>query len=205
MGDFEFKPELQQKIEKSVQKQLQIRLKTVLSDTSRLKKRISELQSQKEALEMKHVFQNLPLTLFEKYTAKIDAEISEINKELLESDFDSSNLQTALKKALEISRNLSEMWDSSDYKTRQKLQSLIFPEGILYNKEKHLVRTQKTNSIFQQIADSARGLAQNKSGNSNMNCHFSDSVPRTGIEPARSCERQILSLLRLPIPPPGPG
>ncbi len=31
------------------------------------------------------------------------------------------------------------------------------------------------------------------------------SVPGTGIEPAHSCERQILSLLRLPIPPPGQG
>lgn len=30
-------------------------------------------------------------------------------------------------------------------------------------------------------------------------------VPGTGIEPAHSCERQILSLLRLPIPPPGPA
>jgi hypothetical protein len=29
-------------------------------------------------------------------------------------------------------------------------------------------------------------------------------VPRTGIEPAQPCDRQILSLLRLPIPPPGP-
>ena len=29
------------------------------------------------------------------------------------------------------------------------------------------------------------------------------SVPETGIEPAHPCERQILSLLRLPIPPPG--
>ena len=29
-------------------------------------------------------------------------------------------------------------------------------------------------------------------------------MPETGIEPAHSCERQILSLLRLPIPPPGP-
>ena len=28
-------------------------------------------------------------------------------------------------------------------------------------------------------------------------------VPRTGIEPAHPCEWQILSLLRLPIPPPG--
>jgi hypothetical protein len=30
-------------------------------------------------------------------------------------------------------------------------------------------------------------------------------VPETGIEPAHPCERQILSLLRLPIPPPGLG
>ena len=30
-------------------------------------------------------------------------------------------------------------------------------------------------------------------------------VPETGIEPAHPCERQILSLLRLPIPPPGHG
>ena len=29
------------------------------------------------------------------------------------------------------------------------------------------------------------------------------SVPGTGIEPAHPCERQILSLLRLPIPPSG--
>ena len=29
------------------------------------------------------------------------------------------------------------------------------------------------------------------------------AVPGTGIEPAHPCERQILSLLRLPIPPPG--
>jgi hypothetical protein len=29
------------------------------------------------------------------------------------------------------------------------------------------------------------------------------AVPGTGIEPAHPCERQILSLLRLPISPPG--
>jgi hypothetical protein len=32
---------------------------------------------------------------------------------------------------------------------------------------------------------------------------FTYQVPGTGIEPAHPCERQILSLLRLPIPPSG--
>ena len=30
-------------------------------------------------------------------------------------------------------------------------------------------------------------------------------MPEIGVEPIHSCERQILSLLRLPIPPPGQG
>src|SRR5258708_33128940 len=29
-------------------------------------------------------------------------------------------------------------------------------------------------------------------------------VPREGIEPSWPCDRQILSLLRIPVPPPGP-
>ncbi len=33
---------------------------------------------------------------------------------------------------------------------------------------------------------------------------FAAKVPETGIEPAHPYGRQILSLLRLPIPPPGP-
>jgi hypothetical protein len=32
---------------------------------------------------------------------------------------------------------------------------------------------------------------------------FCQLVPTKGIEPSRPCERQILSLLRLPIPPHG--
>jgi hypothetical protein len=46
-------------------------------------------------------------------------------------------------------------------------------------------------------------LVENKNGNRKTDCHLSSYVPGTGIEPAHPCERQILSLLRLPIPPPG--
>lgn len=35
--------------------------------------------------------------------------------------------------------------------------------------------------------------------------HSAAFVPGAGLEPAHSCERQILSLLRLPISPPGRG
>ena len=59
----------------------------------------------------------------------------------------------------------------------------MFPEGILYNKQKQEVRTPRVNSIMSLIADVARvsdremKKATNKSG---LNSHW---VAGTGIEP----------------------
>jgi hypothetical protein len=47
------------------------------------------------------------------------------------------------------------------------------------------------------------GHSKIKNRKSDKKMRFSGKVPGTGIEPAHPCERQILSLLRLPIPPPG--
>ena len=70
---------------------------------------------------------------------------------------------------------------------------LGIPDEILYDKEDNRVRTIRVNTIFDEIEPLARVTEQNKKGNSKKNCLKSSSVPRTGIEPAHSCERQILS------------
>ena len=80
---------------------------------------------------------------------------------------------------------------------------MIFPEGMVYNKKDGLVRTVKTNSLFEAIVPLQRFIEEKEKGNLVKNCLQSCLVPRTGIEPAHPCERQILSLLRLPIPPSG--
>jgi site-specific DNA recombinase len=100
-------------------------------------------------------------------------------------------------------QNISQTWITANYKDKQKLQQLVFPEGIYFNKEIGRVRISKINSLFAAIPIIARDTEENKNGDSLTNRHQSSQVPRTGIEPAHPCERQILSLLRLPIPPSG--
>ncbi len=56
------------------------------------------------------------------------------------------------------------MWRSADYDDKQKLQYLMFPEGLLYNKEKRGVRTPRVNSLFVLIASSVRVLEENNKG-----------------------------------------
>ena len=73
--------------------------------------------------------------MFEKYSSKYKAELSQLLVENDQTGFSSSNLENAVKKGMEIAHNLSQLWLSADFTNKQQLQYLIYPEGILYSKE----------------------------------------------------------------------
>ena len=76
-----------------------------------------------------------------------------------------SNLKKAIEKGLKISENISQMWVSGDFYDKQKLQYLLFPEGMQYDKENDLVRTTRINSLFREIALLAGDTRETKKGN----------------------------------------
>ena len=64
---------------------------------------------------------------------------------------ESSNLQIVIHKALKISSNLSELWTSGDLPQKKKIQWLVFPFEIGYDKLKGKVQTKRINPIFSSI------------------------------------------------------
>ena len=91
---------------------------------------------------------------------------------------------------------------SEEFKTKQQLQQLVFPEGIRYDKKKGVVRTSKVNSLFDAITLLASDTSKNKKADSIKNRLQSNKVPKTGFEPARRFQRYHLKVVRLPISPP---
>ena len=67
--------------------------------------------------------------------------------------------------------------------TKEKLQRLVFPKGIIYTKKKEAFRTEKVNSIFALIADAAKGSEENKKGTTKALPCLSPSAEREGFEP----------------------
>lgn len=203
LNQFEFKNLYKEKLKKALSRKLTERLKNAITDNVQLKKRLTELENLLEGIEERYVVGELKVEMYEKYSAKYQVEIGKIRQELTTCSFDSSNLNLIVEKGLKIAQNLGQLWVLGDFSAKQKLQYLVFPRGILYNKEKDTVRTEKINILFAGIPLLTRVSEKNKKGNFEKNCLKSWSVPEIGIEPIHSCERQILSLLRLPIPPPG--
>ena len=203
LKQFEFKKQYTKELKQAMITGIKKKLSASMEESVQLKKRLSEKRNLLEKMEEKYVIGELKKDLYEKYLSKYQNEIAVLEAENMKNSFSSSNLEKAVEKGLGIAQNISQMWVSSDYTAKQRLQYLLFPEGILYSKQKNRVRTLRVNGIFATIEPLAKDLEENKKGNLKKDCLKPHSVPRTGIEPAHPCERQILSLLRLPIPPSG--
>ena len=122
--------------------------------------------------------------MYQEFASQYQQQITEIEKELGGISHDSSNLDEYLQITLERASKLLKMSDVFDYTGKQRLQYLVFPKGMKYDRKKDEVRTDEINSIFCQIARLSGISGQNESGQTNTSIDLSAQVGRTGFEPA---------------------
>ena len=134
-------------------------------------------------MEERYAVGELKKDIFEKFNLRITAEVETLKTELAETLFDSSNLNPIVEKGILIAENLSQLWLSSDFSHKQKLQYLVFPDGILYNKKKDRVLTQKVNALFAEIPLLKQVSAENEKSNLQKDCLQSNKVTPIGFKP----------------------
>lgn len=59
-----------------------------------------------------------------------------------------SNLQKFIDQAIAISCKLGTLWQNGNFASRQKLQNLVFPSGIYFDKDTDDYRTETENEVF---------------------------------------------------------
>ena len=70
--------------------------------------------------------------------------------------FTASNLENYINRSAEFASQLTLLWTSGSFEQKQKLQKLLFKDGIYYNKQKDETRTTNLNSLFSVIASLQR-------------------------------------------------
>ena len=86
-------------------------------------------------MEERFVLSEITKEQYDKFSSKYRDELSQLRKEIKAIAEMSSNLEKAVEKGLNISENISQLWISADYYEKQKLQYMLFPEGLLYDKK----------------------------------------------------------------------
>ena len=101
---------------------------------------------------------------YDRFMAKYSAEKQQISNAMAQTPINSSNIEKYIEKALDFSSKLPLLWASSDCKAKEKLQYLVFPEGVVLDTKNDTVRTSTVSPIFAWMAGQQCNTAQNENG-----------------------------------------
>ncbi|CAN5460486.1 recombinase family protein [soil metagenome] len=148
-----------------------------------LNTKVTELKQKLEKVEERFAYGEIDRDVYDKISKKLKLEIDELKEVVDQSKLILSNPLEVVNKTLEITSNLVNLWVSGDSEEKRNLQILLFPSGILYDRENDNYRTTEINSIITLTHSFSEGLRQNKNGLREKNSRQSALVVRTGIEP----------------------
>ncbi len=149
-----------------------------------LNKKVAEAGKKIERLEERFILEEIDREMFAKYKEKFLSEKRELEIELAKGGSTISNLKGCVKTCFEYASKLVPLWDSGDYGEMQRLQYMVYPDGIAYDRKNDEYRTGRVNSVFSYMATMAQVLEQNKNGETDCNINFPAWVVWAGIEPA---------------------
>ena len=174
------------RLKKKTLELLEIKLKDKTTELTLAKRKLKEFELKLEKVEEKFIDDKISQEVYTKHQSKIQTEIDKQQAIIQESLLNSSNPEKLAEKVSEISENLSNLWASSDFSAKRRLQELLFPEGIYISKENRTVRTFRVNTLFAEIPELMGVSEQNKKGESEYKLEFPRQVELKGIEPSTS-------------------
>ncbi len=148
-----------------------------------IQKRLAEIKGKIDKIESRFVTGDINKELYEKHTARFKEEEGQIRDELGKVDFRLSNLDKYINFSVNFSGNLCKIWLSGDYICKQKLQGIVYPEGMIYSKQEGKYLTTRTNYILAEMLRLSDGLKRNENGLILESINPSASVGPVGLEP----------------------
>jgi site-specific DNA recombinase len=136
----------------------------------RLSAKLTELISTQQELVMKYVKNDPVITRhFESLNEKIEKEISEIETRLRECEAAKATFDQVLAFAQSMLADIGKAWKLGDVNQKQKVQNILFPDGIIFDPENGILNPEN-QCLFNQLENCLSGSPL--------------MVPGAGVEPA---------------------
>ena len=156
LGSYELDPQYRDIIKEVMVYTYDYVTQEIRDNESQVKKALKKMDSKIDTIEERYAIGEIDNTIYKKFISKFNIEKVDLESNLLNSTISSSNLQKAINSALDMSTNLTDRWTCGDLSQKKKIQNLVFPSGLSYDKSNGKVRTTIVNSIFSCIPDISR-------------------------------------------------
>lgn len=116
---------------------------------SNYSRELKRLEERKERLTEMRINGEINKEEFISSKENLENQIAVLNISLNETKTDELDLETKLSYALQFMRDLQRQWQDMDVNDKQRLQKLIFPSGIIYDKNTKEFGTAEMSPIFE--------------------------------------------------------
>ncbi len=170
-----------------IKKQLEITWNNMVDssagDSKSMIAKLSDLKEKLEKVEDRFAVGEIDRPIYEKASSKLKGEIKQISEELEKSRISLSNPSELIEKGVVFASELANCWLNGDYEERQTVQNILFPEGIIYDKENDTYRTSSVNKVIELITELSATYTRKNERQTKISSDLSPSVAPTGIEP----------------------
>ena len=116
---------------------------------------------------------------------ELDSEKELIENELQKAEGVSLNLPKYIDYGIEMKNNLFNIWQLAELGEKKKIQNLVYPDGIVFNKKIGLIEPLSVNKFIALKANKTDLYDTNKKRTISQIDQLSPNVPEAGLEPAQ--------------------
>ena len=153
------------------------------SDTrALLLKNKSETEKKLTALKVRFGMGEIDRDIYSATSEHLNDQLTKIDKALQEAERDLSNEKKYIADVIAMSCKLGTLWQEGNFRTRQKLQNLVYPDGILYDKHLGSYRTENENEVFRIFRSISTSYKVEKEKAASEKSHLSPLVGMRRLE-----------------------
>lgn len=184
---YQVKPELMPLIEQEIRAELGIKQDKRITELKRLKGSAKELDRKLKRLKERYVLEEeITRSDYEEFTKVLITQRHEIQQEINRYAKPSSDTPGRVEYVLNKASQIAQEWENGDFQARQRLQRIVFPDGVNYNKTEDRVRTPRINEILLISAYIQAGMPEKGKGPKDKTILQSLCVHQEGFEPSTS-------------------
>ncbi len=135
-----------------------------LNEAKLLKKQRTEIEKNINTCKERYALGKIDEDIYQSVVSDYKGKLSQIDIELVKYEDMLSNYQKKLEDISLMCSNTSSWWHNADLETKKRIQKLVFPNGILYDREKGDYRTSDRNVVFDIIDKLSESYKQKNEG-----------------------------------------
>ncbi len=171
-----------------LKKQLELTFRVMNEETqdekARLDKKVRTLETDFKIIKRRYALGKVDEEMFAELKEDYTNEIILLKSKIDKCSSKLSNLSSYIDNSIEICNNVDLCWKNGTYNVKKDVQKLVFPEGVIYDKENESYLTTRTNTFFELTRSISSSLEKNKKGQTSNMLNLSSIVAGAGLEPA---------------------